>query len=313
MAMFLSQAPPLSLDAVDFTRFNIYASLVRSLAIYDPVDARRHIVTVFNWSFVHYLSQLRLLFPNLKRLIMNHTRGNPVFEKWIAALASRELNAVYAPLISDPGLLPYPPSISLSAASMAVARLAQKSPALNILEIYPIASSAELNTIDQGATCTESLMSDTPYHRFHSSFEGLTALRELSITAIAFETHMFRALANLPCLTSLSIHNISYQLPEFCPGPVPSSSFPLLTKLSLVDIDQENLERVWEATPLIQKLRSLTVQSSYSRHIPLEWARRTFLPLLRTRSPDLTEFLCESRSPGREIEVHFSLGIADLK
>jgi hypothetical protein len=268
---------------------------------------------VYNWSFIFYLSQQRLLFPNVNKLSINHQRGTPDYEKWITVIASQKLEAIHAPLISSPGLLPYPPSISLSAASVALPRLARKSPGLNTLEIYPIASPNEINSIDQGMAFMGSIMPETPYHRFYTSFEYLSALRELSITAVVFETSMFRVLANLPRLESLSIHNVSYQLPEFHPGLVPPSSFPLLTRLSLVDIDQENLERVWESVPLVQKLCSLKVQSSYSRLMTSEWARETFLPLLRTCSPDLTEFLCESRSPGREIEVHFSLGLADLK
>ncbi|KAJ1306451.1 hypothetical protein OPQ81_007454 [Rhizoctonia solani] len=319
------QEPILSLDAVDFTRYNVYAPLVKHLTIYDPSDAKRRIETWYNWGFIYYLSQQRLLFPNLISLIINQptTTGpsflrqrNPAaYEQWIIAFTTAGLQSIHSPLMLKPGLPPHPSSVSLTAASVAAKQLARKTKSLRILEIYPMASSAELNLMGQGATFEGTMGAETAYQRFYSSFESLSQLRELSTTAIIFETFMFRTLANLPHLRSISVHNVSYQLPEFHPGLVPSSSFPELTKLSLVDIDQENLEKIWESTPLVRKLHSLTVLSSYSRHMTIDWAQKTFLPLLRTRSPGLSEFLCESRSPGRgaEFEVNFSLGASDLK
>lgn len=234
------------------------------------------------------------------------------YEQWITAFTSTALQAVQAPLILKLGLPPHPLSVSLSAASVSVAQLARRTKSLQILEIYPMASSAELSSMGQGATFEGA---ETAYQRFYTSFESLNQLRELSTTAIVFETSMFRALANLPHLRSLSVHNVSYQLPEFHPGLVAATSFPQLIELSLVDIDQENLEKIWESAPLVKKLQSLTVLSSYSRHMTIDWAQEMFLPLLRTLSPELTEFLCESRSPGRgpEFEVNFSLGISHLK
>ncbi|KAG8729300.1 hypothetical protein FRC11_009096, partial [Ceratobasidium sp. 423] len=239
----------------------------------------------------------------------------PAYEQWITAFTSTALQAIQAPLILKPGQPPYPLSVPLTAASVAVAQLARRTKSLHILEIYPMASSAELNSMGQGAAFEETMGAETAYQRFYTSFESLNQLRELSTTAIVFETSMFRALANLPYLRSLSVHNVSYQLPEFHPGFVPSTSFPQLTELSLIDIDQEDLEKIWELVPLVKKLHSLTVLSSYSRHMTIDWAQETFLPLLRTLSPELTEFLCESRSPGKgaEFEVKFSLGASDLK
>ncbi|KEP51726.1 hypothetical protein V565_056820 [Rhizoctonia solani 123E] len=314
-----------SLNAVDFTRFNVYAPIVKHLTIYDPSDAKRRIQTWYNWGFIQYLYQQRLLFPNLISLVINQPvtsglsvrrqQNPPGYEQWITAFNSSYLQAIYAPLMLKPGMPPYPLSVSLVVASVAVAQLARKAKSLRTLEIYPMASSAELNSMGQGAAFEGPMGPETPYQRFYNSFESLSQLQELSTTAIVFETSMFRSLANLPHLKSLSVHNVSYQLPEFHPGLVPASSFPQLTKLSLVDIDQENLEKIWESVPLVKKLHSLTVLSSYSRHMTIDWAQETFLPLLRTCSPNLSEFLCESRSPGRgvEFEVNFSLGAPDLK
>ncbi|CAE6370569.1 unnamed protein product [Rhizoctonia solani] len=324
-----TEPPPqdlrLSLDAVNFTRFNIYAPRVKRLIIYDPSDAKQRIETWYNWGFIHYLYQQQTLFPNLVSLVINQPTASgsssrrqqnpPAYEQWVTAFSSEALQAIHAPLILKPGLPPHPLSVSLTAASVAVVRLARKSKSLRTLEIYPTASSAELSSMGQGAAFGGFMGSETAYQRFYSSIESLTQLSELSTTAIVFETSMFRTLANLPHLRSLSVHNFSYQLPDFHPGLVPTGSFPQLTKLSLIDIDQENLEKIWESKPLVQNLTSLTILSSYSRHITLDWARETFLPILRTCSPELTEFLCESRSPGRgaEFEINFSLGALDLK
>ncbi|CAE6451814.1 unnamed protein product [Rhizoctonia solani] len=326
-----TELPPqdlhLALKAVDFTRFNVYAPIVKHLTIYDPSDAKRRIETWYNWGFIQYLYQQQLLFPNLISLTINQPTGNgplnrrqpnPLgYEQWVTAFTSSALQAVHAPLVLKPGLPPYPSSVPLASASLAVERLARRGKYLRSLEIYPMASSSELNSMGQGPAFEGPIgvQIETPYQKFYSSFESLSQLRELSTTAIVFETSMFRALANLPYLESLSVHNVSYQLPEFHPGLVPSSSFPQLTRLSLVDIDQENLEKIWESAPLVRKLHSLTVLSSYSRHMTIDWAQETFLPLLRACSSELSEFLCESRSPGRgaEFEVNFSLGVSDLK
>ncbi|KAF8705434.1 hypothetical protein RHS03_05687, partial [Rhizoctonia solani] len=316
--------PRLYLDAVDFTRFNIYAPRVKHLTIYDPLDKKLRIETWYNWGFIHYLYQQQTLFPNLMSLVINQPtiggsssrRHNPpAYEQWITAFSSETLLTVQAPLTLRPGLPPHLPSVPLTTASAAVARLAIKSKSLRTLEIYPTVSSAELNSMGQGAIFGGFIDPETPYQRFCNSFESLTQLSELSITAIAFETSMFRVLANLPHLKSLLVHIFSYQLPEFHPELVPTSSFPQLVKLSLFDIDQETLEKIWESQPLVGKLTSLTILSYHSRQITLDWARETFLPILRTCSPELTEFLCESRSPGKgaEFDVKFSLGALDLK
>ncbi|KAH7326825.1 hypothetical protein B0J17DRAFT_680801 [Rhizoctonia solani] len=317
----------LALKAVDFTRFNVYAPIVKHLTIYDPSDAKQRIETWYNWGFIQYLYQQQLLFPNLISLTINQPTGNgpltrrqpnPLgYEQWVAAFASSALQAVHAPLVLKPGLLPYPSSVPLAAASLAVERLARRSQYIRRLEIYPVASSAEFNSMGQGAAFEGPMgvRVETAYQRFYSNFESLSQLRELSTTAIIFEVSLFRTLANLPRLESLSVHNVSYQLPEFHFGLVVSTSFPQLTKLSLVDIDQENLEKIWESAPLVRKLHSLTVLSSFSRHMTIDWAQGTFLPLLRACSPELSDFLCESRSSGREAEfqVNFSLRVSDLK
>lgn len=264
--------------------------------------------TIYNWPFLHSIARYRDILPNLLYVTLNQTRGVPAQEKWTATLATRKLRAVYTPLIPVDRGLPFPQVINILQASTTLAALAEQSPGLQLLEIFPLSTRTDLEVEGKADARGSTVTPGTPYRIFCNSLGNLVALRRLSITVVAFEASILRALSNLRHLETLYVHKISNSPTNLMKDSLPRNAFPSLTKLTLIELQEPDLQRIWDWPPLVEKLHSLTVRTT-SRRMTMGWTLETFIPLVRIHSPRITEFLCESISSG----APFKLGLDDLK
>ncbi|KAF8604316.1 hypothetical protein BDV93DRAFT_522438 [Ceratobasidium sp. AG-I] len=266
--------------ALDFTRFDIYAPLVRHLRVYGRTSRylrgeHRRRCTL--------RSQQSALFPRLESvtLITSDLCYDSDALNWIEMLA--------APTLAELRIIPIETRdatafVSYLATASIAKTISERCPQIKRIELYPI-NIADRND-DEGS---DMLWKDP----LQQSFGSLVHLREVTSSIIFVNKGGLTTLGSLPELQRLSIDGCKEHLQVY-ELSAPESSFPALTHLSLIEVNKNSIFALLAVRPLIRRLNSLLIRqcfenlsNSYRRCWHSHFWLANTLPLVLQRVPTL--------------------------
>ncbi|KAF8604312.1 hypothetical protein BDV93DRAFT_606015 [Ceratobasidium sp. AG-I] len=234
---------------VDFTRFDIYAPLVRHLRVYGRTarylqgEHRRRCAL---------RSQQSALFPRLESITM-HTSDlchDSDALMWIEILATPSLAELRIVPIEKRDATAF---LSYLATSSIANTIAKRCPGIKRIEFYPI------NIPDYDGDKSSDVLWKDPLRQ---SFGSLVHLREVTSSILFINNGGLATLGALPELQRLSIDGSKKQLQEF-ELSAPESSFPALRHLSIIEVDKNSIFALLTVRPLLRQLTSLLVRQCF--------------------------------------------------
>lgn len=265
----------------DFTRFNIYAPLVKALNIYGCSD---HPYEFTNWKAL--TSREAPLLPKLLSLTIKFARSLGGYDDqilWITTLLSpslREIRAMPAQLSKHHTRTPAIPPLLVA---LMLKKVVPQCPHLKVLSIFPDPNVDEDQAEKPLSTFLS--MSEPPFHYYLAQAQQLC---ELTSNEQILKHDVLLVIGSLPQLARLEIYTDQI---DICPEsiPLPDYTFPALRQLTLHLSYSEGIEDLWKLGALRQ-LTSLKIDfkdqhddGSDSRDI---WAR-SLLIAVADNSPNL--------------------------
>ncbi|KDN33977.1 hypothetical protein RSAG8_12936, partial [Rhizoctonia solani AG-8 WAC10335] len=275
---------------LDFTRFDIYAPLVKSLDLYGD---SKHSYDFSGWSTLN--QRQSPLLPHLSSLTMRGTcgsRGSGDQLLWTTLLASSTLREVRT--VSSGKKRPNPLLVAPVVASLLLSKITHQCPDLQVLSIFPEPSLTSTGSYKEGIFETFLTFSQPPFQHYLAQSRQL---RELASTGLILQSDVLPIVASLPRLVHLEIFTPSIDIdPDEI--SLPENAFPSLQRLSLYLALNQGATDLWKIHALRQ-LTSLRIefrdQHNDDTDDPENWARN-LLSTIAKNSPNL-----------RHLHVNFSL------
>lgn len=306
------------LSTCDFTRFNVYSPLVKSL---DIIESPYHTYGFTGWSKLASYTRHATLLPNLQDLAFGCDRSrDDTYINWIATFLSPSVLKI------DTYNVDFFNHSNLSFAFVHgfIQLVTDRCPSLSALSFFPTEDFLAHRRVDSededvevsrgesrkdpsgianaardfGRTWGVSLPEGR--QRFLEPLGRAQHLRSLTSNAYILCGDVLQTLGSLPHLEQLTIFDefaayeelvYAYELPE--------SSFPALRKLSLLILPNALIPHIWTITSLVRRLTSVTIringdEQEGNQHVepfgddePTELVK--FLPTLCEGSPNLEE------------------------
>ncbi|KAF8599982.1 hypothetical protein BDV93DRAFT_559804 [Ceratobasidium sp. AG-I] len=275
-------------ECVPFSRFDLYASHVKSLDIY---GSRRDAFRVSGWSLLLDRARQEPLLPNLRTLIiktpLKSARGKPHLPDqlmWIMSFSSPSMTILSTP----PTEASKPPTISYRAASAVLKSMTQCHSNIQELSLFP--DSLLGCHRDDGEN---SLLFFVSGKAFYQYLVGANQLRRLSGTMAWLKPEPLLVLGRLPLLESITIYS-SFDTHDWSDEPeVSEDSFPSLQQLSMHEVDPYDLLQVLRTGNMFQHVTSLDLGFDVTQFLPEEpvelWMIETLFPVL-SNVPHLCDF-----------------------
>ncbi|KAG8762088.1 hypothetical protein FRC11_011214 [Ceratobasidium sp. 423] len=278
---------------LDFTRFDLYAPLVKSLDLYGDSKIT---YDLSDWKILG--RRQNPLLPHLSSLTMRCSRGSRGYGDqlmWTTLLASSSLREIrFMPSGKN---RQYPPTVTPVVASLLLQGLATQCSDLRVLSIFPEPANVGATVQSERTLETFLALSKPPFHHYLSQFPQL---RELACNEQILQRDVLPIVASLPLLVHLQITASAIGIdPDDI--PLPDNAFPSLRRLSLHLASHEGTVDLWEIAALRQ-LTSLHVefrdQHKDDQDDPDSWARNLLCTIAKN-SPNLQHLyinfsLCDS-------------------
>ncbi|CAE6491407.1 unnamed protein product [Rhizoctonia solani] len=246
MNTIMIRLPPV----LDFTRFDIYAPLVKSLDLYG--DSKHSYE--FDWKSLE--QRRNSLLPHLSSLTMRSSRGSRGYGDqlmWTILLASSSLREIrFEPSGKN---WQYPPTVTPVVASLLLHELASQCPDLQVLSIFPEPASVGTGVQSERVLETFLALSKPP---FYHCLSQLPQLCELACNEQILKGDVLPIVASLPLLAHLQISASAIDI-DLDDIPLPDNAFPSLRRLSLYLALNGGAVDLWEITALRQ-LTSLHIE-----------------------------------------------------
>ncbi|KAF8594677.1 hypothetical protein BDV93DRAFT_565164 [Ceratobasidium sp. AG-I] len=259
--------------ALDFTRFDIYAPLVRHLRVYGRTS---RYVQGEHQRRCTLRSQQSALVPRLEssfffriKNIYCRVGATPYGtalqqdkqreKREQQSSAKRESNKKEEKRgLTELRIVPIEKRdatafISYKATSSIVKTISERCPHIKRIELYPINITGSSYDNLPAVLWKDSLQ---------QSFESLVYLREVTSSIAFVNRGGLATLGFLPGLQSLSIDGCKEHLQEF-ELSVSDTSFPVLTHLSLFEVDKDTMFALLTVQPLIRRLSSLSFRQCF--------------------------------------------------
>ncbi|KAF8604319.1 hypothetical protein BDV93DRAFT_606018 [Ceratobasidium sp. AG-I] len=271
--------------AIDFSRFDIYAPLVRHLCVYGRTS--KYLRGEYRRRCAQR-SQQNALFPKLESITMRtsdlHHDSDALM--WIEVLATPTLAELRVIPIQKHGATAF---VSYSATANVSKLLSDLCPRIKKLELFPsnIANNENIDT-DLDVLWQSSL---------RRSFESLVYLREVTTNITLVDHGGLAILGALPCLQKLSIDGSLDQLQDLQLS-MPDNSFLALSNLSLVQVKPDSLLALMGVLPLVRRLISVSLIQRFNFSEDYYYDKSSLrkrwlsdnLPLFIRNSPSLQRF-----------------------
>ncbi|KAF8604382.1 hypothetical protein BDV93DRAFT_544076 [Ceratobasidium sp. AG-I] len=273
----------------DFSRFDIYAPLVHSLATFGPSrpSYRSEFNIDYSWQALIFRARESPLLLNLKNFTLDHKFNKdeePIL--WVSTFIAPSLTAFKATRLWCADSY-----ATFSTMSIILRRIADHCPVLESLTLY-------LGSPD-GAQDDASLfrmLLEEPPSRTWKNFKNLSSLVTDVNTLGADSLLSLGQLPHLNCLDIQSTDNSRLRyFTERLPNSVPNAalsrdSFPCLRRLTIRKLNYDDIMALWDLEPLVNKFTHLDLYSPPSRDQTNAAVRLLdgFLPTLAARSPQLT-------------------------
>ncbi|KAF8596216.1 hypothetical protein BDV93DRAFT_77180 [Ceratobasidium sp. AG-I] len=220
-----------NLETCDFTRFDFYASLVKSFT-------RHHIhtETIPDPGMLVSYAHRKALLPNL--LCIELPAGavaNDIF--WATVLICPSL------IIFQTGASSRQPHLEIQTASAMFEDIALRCPALRVLDLFYVA-----NFTYEPVSLTSPFDSSLCQH-----VGAMQNLRVLCTTTEIFEAAALQLIAKLPQLRILETHGTSPLPLQLSTPDLPRDSFPALQILRLSTLRTADFVNVWKIGPFVSK------------------------------------------------------------
>ncbi|CAE6478277.1 unnamed protein product [Rhizoctonia solani] len=275
--------------SLDFTRFDIYAPLVKSLDLYGD---SKHSYDFTGWGTLN--QRQRPLLPYLSSLTMRGaggSRGSGDQLMWTTLLASSTLREVRT--VSSGKKRPTPSSVAPVTASLLLSQVVRQCPDLQVLSIFPEPALTNTGNHKEGIFESFLALSQPPFHVY---LPQVRQLRELASNRQILRPDVLPVVASLPLLVHLEIFTLSIELDDDI--SLPENAFPSLQRLSVYLGSNQGVTDLWRI-PALQQLTSLRIefrdQHNDETDDPDNWAR-SLLSTIAKNSPNL-----------RHLHVNFSL------
>ncbi|CAE6421061.1 hypothetical protein ACGC1H_006692 [Rhizoctonia solani] len=276
--------------SLDFTRFDIYAPLVKSLDLYGD---SKHSYDFASWSTLN--QRQRPLLPHLSSLTMrgvSGSRGSGDQLIWTKLLASSTLREVRT--VSSGKKRPSPSLVAPVTASLLLSQVICQCPDLQVLSIFPEPALASTGNHKEGIFESFLMLSQPPFHAY---LPQARQLRELASNRQILRPDVLPIVASLPLLVHLEIFTLSIEL-DADDISLPEDAFPSLQRLSVYLGSNQGVTDLWRI-PALRQLTSLRIefrdQHNDETDDPDNWARN-LLSTVAKNSPNL-----------RHLHVNFSL------
>ncbi|KAF8595576.1 hypothetical protein BDV93DRAFT_611349 [Ceratobasidium sp. AG-I] len=260
-------------SATQFSRFDLYAPLVRSLDVYSKQEPA---FKTTGWQALNWRRERQPLLPALSRLVVSQTGVSTVEytqqTMWICLLLSPSLKIIQISHALNET------EISGLAASTILQGVIKTCPQLQILTLFP---SNPIDVPDAKAEEQEFLLHLLEPKSVYYYFASLQNLCQLETGPLALESEGLQALGSLPRLKHLVIRfsfNRTLDSDRSIPdGHRGSHLFPALEQLTLNQPNYEEVETVLHLKPLVQNLTRFNL--SMNSEI-LGWAAEVVVPCL---------------------------------
>ncbi|CAE7233071.1 unnamed protein product [Rhizoctonia solani] len=283
---------PDNLELNPHPRFKFYAPFVTSLEIYE----HEYQTLVLSVPLLESLARFTFTqggLPNLTRLSITSeiaSTTDRIF--WIDIFSCRSLAGVFIPCIDFES-----PIMSYAAASRIVNSLRRYHPSLQKLELFWDDESPASNdvTLPEMYRVPTFNIEATMYQ----SLSHFTSLTTLIGSKSLMERSMLLALGSLPELQHLEVHYPLKDLDSFeLEQPAfPHGSFSKLNTLVLCNIVEPTATSIWKMSDLVAHLWSVSLKflslSPFGDDDQEGLILHSFIPLLCTQSPEITELLLE--------------------
>ncbi|KAG8796709.1 hypothetical protein FRC12_005803 [Ceratobasidium sp. 428] len=235
----------------NFCRFSIYAKFIKHLEL--KISESRDIRSVRNSLSLLDYADSNTILPRLQSFTIESYFNSNSRLDWAAALFSSSLLEIRC----KPSEHALPP-LSINATSLWLKHIAIKCPNLETLELHPYSNLPDME-IEGEVPSWRYEEEDSTRDSFTEPLSRLKQLRALRInTHITGRDHM-KAISSLPNLERLGIctsHHPDSML-ILRQADLTENSFPMLRCLELCNLLESDMDNIWQAESLIQKLQSL--------------------------------------------------------
>ncbi|QRV81355.1 hypothetical protein RhiJN_09370 [Ceratobasidium sp. AG-Ba] len=233
-----------------FGRFDIYAPLVKSIAMYDTSGKQ---LKIQGWWTLISRNRQRTLLPNLRRVtFQSKTNHGPDIAMWVQAFGSHSITSI----MSEHDTFSHPvPVVSYTMTSFLLKSISETCPNIQRLSCFP---DAHVGGVGQdGENYMLPLLSPEPFFNY---LAGFYQLEQLDTTTAWLRADSLLALSQLPQLRTLAINGRPHDEIAILEDWFPPNAFPALQTLSLTRIHPEDLSNILFMGPLVGRLDSLELE-----------------------------------------------------
>ncbi|KAF8604323.1 hypothetical protein BDV93DRAFT_544036 [Ceratobasidium sp. AG-I] len=275
-------------------RFNIYTPFIRRLSI----DCRTILSLQTNVAqFLEQRARQGALLPNLVSLTADFFDSHPETDQ--VATITKFISPSLQELKIAPGFKSERSRLSVHMTSAVLKTITNTCQHIEVIEIHPAGDSSSA-----GDRINSSIISLKDV--LHQGLHSITALRYLSGSISLIDNGGLEILGALPHLESLSII-ANGECPNDLDLCLPTNTFPVLTRLSLLKLDVTSLTGLMGLKHLVENLVSLSLSQAFSA----DWsygARQSWLsnelPTLLEHTSHLQQFNYDARESTRMYNIH---------